>query len=158
MPTMPFPSISAGHCGAGGGQMVPITLPPPSLIGSPKIWSGEFPQTTESVTVGLLSLLRIPPPLTSAVFPLNVQSVTVGLLLPKLAIPPPLFETVFPLNVQPVTIGLLLTKLYIPPPLPVGAMFPLNVQLVTIGSKIFVLTEADVAELKSIGEFPGSRN
>ncbi len=25
-------------------------------------------------------------------------------------------------------------------------------------SKIFVLTEADVAELKSIGEFPGSRN
>ncbi len=89
-----------------------------------------MPQNVQSVTVGLLALLYIPPPPSkSAEFPLNEQLVTVGLLPLMLYIPPPPRKAEFPLNVQSVTVGLPM-KLNIPPPSS-SAVFPSNVQLVT---------------------------
>ena len=96
--TLTFVSVfmSAGQeggTGIGGGQYS-SELPPPSIMGLPKIASGVLLQNPVLVTVGLPPVLYIPPPAEEAVFPLKEQLVTVGLLL-VLYIPPPL-SAVFP--------------------------------------------------------------
>ena len=99
--------------------------------------SAELAVKMQSVSVGLLDELCIPPPRERAAFPLIVQLDRIGLLL-SLDIPPPCFAQ-FPLKVQLANIGRLLLRLHIPPPEPAYgctyqyAELARNVQFLTVG-------------------------
>src|SRR5687767_15640177 len=67
--------------------------------------SDPFPHRITLLTVRLLSMLNIPPPLSVAVLPLMVTLLSVGLLL-SLTIPPP-NSVELPLIVTFVSVGLL---------------------------------------------------